>query len=133
MLILDRRDDPYTPLLLPWTYQAMVHELLGIHHNRVWVKDVPDHPANLDEVVLSCTHDEFFQSSMFLNFGELGVRFRALLDAYQEKVHANKDIKSIADMQDFVERFPAFSALANNVSKHMTLLTELSRLGNGLV
>jgi vacuolar protein sorting-associated protein 45 len=29
LLILDRRDDPITPLLTQWTYQAMVHELLG--------------------------------------------------------------------------------------------------------
>ena len=30
LLILDRLDDPLTPLLTQWTYQAMVHELLGI-------------------------------------------------------------------------------------------------------
>ena len=30
LLILDRRDDPITPLLTQWTYQAMVHELLGM-------------------------------------------------------------------------------------------------------
>ena len=34
MLIVDRRDDPVTPLLAQWTYQAMVHELLGISNNR---------------------------------------------------------------------------------------------------
>lgn len=35
VLILDRKDDPVTPLLLQWTYQAMVHELLGLPDNRV--------------------------------------------------------------------------------------------------
>ncbi|KAG6810113.1 hypothetical protein H0H92_013255 [Tricholoma furcatifolium] len=30
LLILDRRNDPITPLLIPWTYQAMVHEHMGI-------------------------------------------------------------------------------------------------------
>ena len=35
LLVLDRRDDPVTPLLNQWTYQAMVHELLGINNNRV--------------------------------------------------------------------------------------------------
>jgi len=34
-------DDPVTPLLQQWTYQAMIHELLGIHNNRVDLKDVP--------------------------------------------------------------------------------------------
>ena len=37
LLVLDRRDDPVTPLLSQWTYQAMVHELLpgGIKNNTV--------------------------------------------------------------------------------------------------
>lgn len=42
LLILDRRNDPVTPLLSPWTYQAMVHELLGIHNGRVDLSLVPD-------------------------------------------------------------------------------------------
>lgn len=42
LLVLDRREDPLTPLLTQWTYQAMVHELLGIHNGRVELKDVPD-------------------------------------------------------------------------------------------
>jgi len=42
LLVLDRREDPLTPLLTQWTYQAMVHELLGIHTGRVNLKDVPD-------------------------------------------------------------------------------------------
>lgn len=42
LLIIDRRDDPVTPLLTQWTYQAMVHELLGIHNGRVNLSDVPE-------------------------------------------------------------------------------------------
>lgn len=41
VLLLDRRDDPVTPLLLQWTYQAMVHELIGLDFNRVDLKSVP--------------------------------------------------------------------------------------------
>ncbi len=41
LLILDRRDDPVTPLLTQWTYQAMVHELLTIFNNRVDLRNVP--------------------------------------------------------------------------------------------
>jgi hypothetical protein len=42
LLILDRRNDPVTPLLSQWTYQAMVHELLGISNGRVDLSKVPD-------------------------------------------------------------------------------------------
>ena len=41
LLLLDRRDDPVTPLLNQWTYQAMVHELLGITNHRVDLSKAP--------------------------------------------------------------------------------------------
>ena len=41
LLILDRRNDPVTPLLNQWTYQAMVHELLGIQNGRVDLSQSP--------------------------------------------------------------------------------------------
>ncbi len=51
IMILDRKEDPVTPLLLQWTYQAMVHELIGIQINRVDLTQVPGvcpalHPAS---------------------------------------------------------------------------------------
>ena len=42
LLILDRRDDPVTPLLTQWTYQAMVHELIGISDNKVSLGNKPN-------------------------------------------------------------------------------------------
>jgi hypothetical protein len=42
LLILDRLNDPVTPLLSQWTYQAMVHEILDIHNGRVDLSNVPD-------------------------------------------------------------------------------------------
>lgn len=39
LLILDRRNDPVTPLLSQWTYQAMVHEMIGINNGRVSLQD----------------------------------------------------------------------------------------------
>lgn len=42
LLLVDRRDDPVTPLLTQWTYQAMIHELLGIHNGRIDLSGMPD-------------------------------------------------------------------------------------------
>jgi hypothetical protein len=42
--VLDRRNDPVTPLLSQWTYQAMVHELMGINNGRV---SLPEGSAEL--------------------------------------------------------------------------------------
>lgn len=42
LLILDRRNDPVTPLLSQWTYQAMVHELIGIDNGRISLAEAAD-------------------------------------------------------------------------------------------
>lgn len=60
LLILDRRDDPVTPLLSQWTYQAMVHELLGLNNHRVILKGAPNVAQDLEEVVLSASQDAYF-------------------------------------------------------------------------
>lgn len=128
LLILDRRDDPITPLLTQWTYQAMVHECMGLRDNRVDLKAVPKISKDLEEVVLSCTQDKFFARYRHSNFGDLGEAIKGLMDDYQRKAKMNEKLTSIADMSLFLERYPAFRAQSINVSKHVALLTEMRRL-----
>ncbi|KAH0563117.1 hypothetical protein GP486_002312 [Trichoglossum hirsutum] len=127
LLILDRRDDPVTPLLTQWTYQAMVHELLGIQNGRVNLSSVPDVRQELKEIVLSQDQDPFFKKNMYLNFGDLGGNIKDYVEQYQSKTKNNTNIESIADMKRFVEEYPEFRRLSGNVSKHVTLVGELSR------
>ncbi|KAI9315908.1 Sec1-like protein [Dichotomocladium elegans] len=127
LLILDRRNDPVTPLLTQWTYQAMVHDLIGIHHGRVDLSNVPDVRSELKEIVLSPDQDQFFKKSMYLNLGDLGATIKQYVDEYQSKTKSNMNIESIADMKRFVEDYPEFRKLSGNVSKHVALVSELSR------
>mmetsp|Transcript_24793 Transcript_24793/g.41309 ORF Transcript_24793/g.41309 Transcript_24793/m.41309 type:complete len:572 (-) Transcript_24793:194-1909(-) len=128
LLVLDRRDDPITPLLTQWTYQAMVHELLGLNNNRVLLRGAPNITKDLEEVVLSPTQDEFFAKNRFANFGDLGTAVKSLLDEYQRYSKMNENITSIEDMQAFMERYPDFRSKSINVSKHVAVISELSRL-----
>ncbi|GMH54136.1 hypothetical protein TrST_g5764 [Triparma strigata] len=128
LLVLDRKDDPVTPLLSQWTYQAMVHELLGINDGRVVLKGAPGVKKDLEEVVLAVKDDLFYAENRFSNFGELGENIRTLLLNYQEEAKANDNITSIEDMQNFMERYPVFRAKSHNVSKHVALMGELARL-----
>ncbi|KAK6534712.1 vacuolar protein sorting-associated protein 45 [Arthrobotrys megalospora] len=127
LLILDRRNDPITPLLSQWTYQAMVHELLGIENGRVDLSDVPDTRPEHKEIVLSADQDPFFKKNMYVNFGDLGSNIKEYVDQYQAKTNSSKNLESIADMKRFVEEYPEFRRLSGNVSKHVNLVSELSR------
>lgn len=128
LLICDRSNDVVTPLLLPWTYQAMVHQHLGIMNNRVDLSSAPEVSKELREIVLSGDQDPFFSKTMFLNFGDLGASIKDYVSQYQAKTKSNNAIETIADMKRFVEDYPEFRRLSGNVSKHVTLVGELSRL-----
>ncbi|RKO89161.1 Sec1-like protein [Blyttiomyces helicus] len=128
LLVMDRRNDPVTPLLNQWTYQAMVHELIGIQNARVDLSVVPDVRPELKEVVLSIDTDPFYKKNMFLNLGDLGMNIKTYVSEYQSKHRSTQSIESIADMKKFVEDYPEFRKLSGNVTKHVTLVGELSRL-----
>nr|SVE84169.1 EOG090X03QA [Daphnia pulex] len=128
LLILDRRCDPITPLLNQWTYQAMVHELLTIKNNRVSLVGVPGAPKDMSEVLLSAEQDEFYANNMYLNFGDIGQTIKSLMDEFQAKAKSHQKVESIADMKAFVENYPQFKKMSGAVTKHVTLVGELSRV-----
>ncbi|KAI1707895.1 sec1 family domain-containing protein [Ditylenchus destructor] len=126
MVILDRSEDPVSPLLNQWTYEAMVHELIGINNNRVIMENVPaDGQKN---IVLSPQHDEFYTKNMYLNFGDIGQNIKALMNDYQKKAQTHQQLESINDMKRFVEQYPQFKKISGTVTKHVQLVGELSRI-----
>jgi hypothetical protein len=64
---------------------------------------------------------------MFLNFGDLGQNAKEYVEQYTSKRAGNREMNSIADMKRFVEDYPEFRKLSSNVTKHITLVGELSR------
>lgn len=127
LLILDRRNDPVTPLLSQWTYQAMVHEMIGITNGRVSLAGAEGVRPEMREIVLSADQDPFFSSNLYDNFGDLGASIKKYVEDYQMRTASSAKIETVADMKRFVEEYPEFRKLGGNVSKHVSLLGELSR------
>jgi len=130
LLVLDRKDDPITPLLTQWTYQAMVHECMGLSYNRVSMRDAPGVKGQKDmqEIVLSITSDPFFAAHRNDNFGDLGMAIKDMLSDYQKSQKLNENIQSIEDMQNFMVRYPEIRSQSVMVTKHVALMSELARL-----
>lgn len=111
----------------------------------------------LQEVVLSSQQDAFFKANMYENFGDLGANIKKLVDEFQLKSKSNQNIQSLGevplsllsrfhefhlifwksywfvwvdaeDMVKFVENYPEYRKQHGNVSKHVTMMTELSRI-----
>ncbi|XP_068324045.1 vacuolar protein sorting-associated protein 45 homolog [Pyrus communis] len=128
LLVIDRRDDPVTLLLNQWTYQAMVHELIGIQDNKVDLRNIGNFPKDQQEVVLSSEQDAFFKKNMYENFGDIGMNIKQLVDEFQQISKSNQNIQTIEDMAKFVDNYPEYRKMHGNVSKHVALVTEMSKL-----
>jgi vacuolar protein sorting-associated protein 45 len=128
LFLMDRRDDPVTPLLNQWTYQAMVHELLTLSNNRVDLRGTPVTKKELEQIVLSSKQDSFFAQNMLSNFGDLGANVKEHADKFQTYMQTTTQIDTLEDMQKMIEEYPEFAKMSGNVSKHVTVVHELSRL-----
>lgn len=64
---------------------------------------------------------------MYLNFGDLGQNAKDYVEQFASKQASGQKLDSIEDMKRFVEEYPEFRRLSGNVTKHVTLVTELSR------
>ncbi|TIA79440.1 hypothetical protein E3P98_03289 [Wallemia ichthyophaga] len=133
LLLCDRTNDPVTPLLSQWTYQAMVHDLIGLENDKVDLRAFDNISPSQKQLLLSLTsdNDSFYTRNAFANFGDLGANVKQYVSDYQAKIGGNdsvKNIETISDMKKFVESYPEMKKLGNNVSKHVTLIGELSKL-----
>ncbi|KAL6778181.1 VPS45 [Auxenochlorella protothecoides x Auxenochlorella symbiontica] len=126
LLLLDRRDDPVTPLLSQWTYQAMLHEVLGIVGGCVDLRHVPGVKPEFARAVLSTAADPFFAKHAGSNFGEVGVAVKQLVDDLAGEQRAGRDLASIEAMSAFVENLGSLSHQQGVAYKHVTLMGELS-------
>ena len=125
-VLLDRRLDPITPLLNQWTYQAMVHELIGMNNNRVDLTGREEVPAEMQNLTLSGDSDEFYRLNMYANFGEIGEAIQKLVKNFQDKKgNMGGKLDSISDIKDFITNYPEFKKMSGTVSKHVALVTEL--------
>lgn len=127
LLIIDRNDDPLTPLLQPWTYQSMIHEYIGVKRNIVDLSQVENIDDDLKKVTLSSKQDPFFHETMYLNFGELGDKVKQYVVNYKDKTKSNSKIDTMEDIKGFIEKYPEFKKLSGNVSKHMAIVGELDK------
>ena len=105
----------------------MVHDLMGISNGIVDLSNVPEIRPELKQIVLNPDQDPFYAKNMYLNLGDLGANIKDYVADYQTTTKSTATIESIADMKKFVEAYPEFRKLSGNVSKHVTLVSELSR------
>lgn len=147
LLILDRSTDPLTPLITPWTYQAMLHEHFGVGFNVIQLpaelqsedrlegrrngtnERVASSSSGKDqEVVVSSKDDALFADNMFRQWGEVCVRLKEAVDRCKDVVSFDRSSLSLEDLQVLVQSVPQNRAMTLTATKHVTLASLMSNI-----
>lgn len=135
LLIVDRKSDLSTPLLLQWTYQAMIHEIFGIEDGCVDIStsnfQTSQRSVLLNSAPSSQQHnlvasqDPFFAENMHLNFAQVAENLSELTKMYQEKTNSKQKLDSLVGIKQFLEDYPAMMKLTSTLSKHLEIISAL--------
>ncbi|KAI5956987.1 VPS45 [Candida jiufengensis] len=120
LLLLDRKNDPITPLMTPWTYQSMIHEFLTIEKNVVALPD--------NQIVLG-DDDPFFNQSSFLNYGDLNDNYQKYFEKYKRETKQssinNDQLLNISELKKTLTKFPEFQKFSTNIGTHVNLISKI--------
>lgn len=123
LLIMDRKSDPVTPLLMQWLYLGMVHEFMPITNNRVRVAD----NGKDEEFVLNPQTDDFLKTHKWDNFGDLCDAAKQQTNEFAAADKRQEELKR-SDMASFVENFKDYKLLELSAKRHVSLVSELGRI-----
>jgi vacuolar protein sorting-associated protein 45 len=126
LLIYDRKEDPVTPLLNQWSYQAMLHELLGITNN---ITEIKHSDGKIDKFPLNDYDDKFFYNNMNNEFDGVAEEIQKLVDKVsKEQQNLNSKVDSIDELKKFVQNLPEKKKESAEFTKHTYLFYELSEV-----
>lgn len=146
LLVLDRLDDPVTPLLMPWTYEAMIHELIGFHRGNEVLLDVDGNGGNRSESNLNSTlpaspddnrhvltprADTFFEEHRYDDWGQVCLAVSEMVKAYKEMNRFDRSTVSLEEIKNFMSQFPEAKKKSMLVTRHCTLASEMLAEING--
>ncbi|NXR22526.1 SCFD1 protein, partial [Cinclus mexicanus] len=135
LVLVDRNIDLSTPLHHTWTYQALVHDVLDFHLNRVHLEEsagTESTPAgarpkkkNKKSYDLS-TSDKFWQKHKGSPFPEVAESVQQELESYRAQEDEVKRLKSIMGIEG--EDEGAISMLSDNTAKLTSAVSSLPEL-----
>lgn len=110
----------------------MIHELLGIHNNKINLKNLKG-PAKYKEFILSSEQDEFYRENMFLTYNEIAANIKISMDELKKKFRTiemkkDKKLDTLDEIKTFCENYPEFKKEHDSITKHFYLLEEIQKI-----
>jgi len=128
LLLFDRKEDPITPLINQWTYQAQLHEILGIKNNVIELKKSSDIKDKQEKYVVSDVDsiDKFFSKYKFADYGTVANAVQQEAEKLKnDNDMLNKD-SSIEELRKIIDQLPEKKKESMAITKHYKLFYTIS-------
>lgn len=127
LLILDRSEDPLSPLMHEFTYQAMVHDLLKIEDDKITYKadsNSDDSSGKVDKDVLLNDNDQLWMELRGKHIADviqiLSSRIRDIVQSNTGAASLEKGKNlSITQMGQVLKKMPEYREVMSKLSQHM--------------
>ena len=131
LLLYDRKEDPISPLINQWTYQAQLHEILGIKNNVIEIKKGTEGlitNAKPEKYVISDVEsiDKFFSKYKFADYGTVATAVQQEADKLKnDNEQLNKE-SSIEELRKIIDQLPEKKKESMAITKHYKLFYAIS-------
>ncbi|KAG5364903.1 Vacuolar protein sorting-associated protein 33A [Yarrowia sp. E02] len=130
IILIDRQDDPLTPLLSQLTYSGLIDEFWGLSENgKVEIEElIPSHvtasSSSSAPVSQMFLNDSLYRDLRDINFSSVGSRLNACATSLQSDYGERHKAKTVSEIKSFVGRLSGLTDLHTNLKLH-THLSEL--------
>ena len=125
LFLFDRKEDPVTPLINQWTYQAQLHEIIGIKNNILILKSDNKEEQHVLSDIESV--DKFFAKNMNSDYGQVANEVQNAANKLKsENQNLNNKENSIEELRKMIESLPERKKESMSITKHYKLFFALS-------
>jgi len=127
LLLYDRKEDPISPLINQWTYQAQLHEILGIKNNVIELKKSADNNKPEKYVISDVESiDKFYSKHKFDDYGTVANAVQQEADKLKSENDMLNKESSIEELRKIIDQLPEKKKESMAITKHYKLFYSLS-------
>lgn len=127
VILIDRGYDPITPLVINWSYYALVDELLRIEDGSVLL------PGTEQPIIFQReSGDEFLDANWNKNFGEVSKELFSILEQEIRKKQQGKyKNATLEEMKEIMLNLPEAKKIFSDLMKHSEIIKSLTEIIQG--
>lgn len=111
LVILDRKNDPITPIITSWIYLPLIHNIFDIKNNKIF-----------ENTIININSDKFLNDNCFKDYGALCDNLKCFISEYIDDTNIIKNLNNNKDIAKLKGKLIQNNNLKKFVNKHNNIV-----------